>query len=64
MRLGAVLHAAVGVEQASRQRPAGGERRRERGGGEAGVEMPVERVADHAPRPGVEHDGEIDEARR
>jgi hypothetical protein len=62
MLLGRVLRSAVGMENAARKRLAQRHRTLERGDGMTGVETAADRVADDAARPGVENDGEIDEA--
>jgi hypothetical protein len=62
MLLGRVLRPAVGMEHAAGKRLAQRHRPFERGDGMASVEAAADRVADDAARPGVENDGEVDEA--
>jgi len=50
------------VEHASGQRPPQGDRAFERCNGVPGIERAADRVADDAARPGVQDDGDIDEA--
>ena len=62
MRFGGVLRAPVGVEDAAGGRAAERDRPRERGDAVPGLEVAGDRVPDDPARPGVEDDGEIDEA--
>ena len=58
-----VLRPAVGVKDAAWGRAAQGDGALERRHGQPRVDAAAEGVADDPPRPGVEHDREIDEAR-
>src|SRR5215467_5545505 len=62
--LGGILGTAVGMMNATwrwRTRGDGYLERRQR---ETRIDAPADRIAHHAPRPGIENRGEIDEARR
>ena len=62
MLLRGILRSAVAMKHATGQRPAQGHRPFECGDGVPGIEAAADRVADGTARPGVENDGDIDEA--
>ena len=62
IRLDSVLTAAVRVVGQSRCRPTPLERRSQSRKGQVGVDRPDERVANHAARPGIQNDRDVDEA--
>lgn len=64
MQLRGVLCAAVGMEQATRQRPAQRDRASQGLHGEAGVDPAANRVADNTPGPGVQDECNVSEAAR
>ena len=62
--LGSILRAAIGVMDAPLRRLASGSRRSECGQSEPRVDVPANRIADDAPRPGIDNGRQIDEADR
>src|SRR5215471_1830314 len=61
--LGGVLGAAIGVMDAAWRWHTRSDGCLERSQGEARIDAPADRIAHHAPRPGIEDRREIDEAR-
>src|SRR4029434_50159 len=59
-----ILGAAIGVMDATWRRSTTGDGCLERRQGEARIDAPADRIAHHAPRPGIEDRSEVDEARR